>query len=196
MSSPWIITAEAGRFDLLCPSLEQVSVRVIALSTAKLCRWTGHCIGTYSIARHQVDVVRILDDEAQPYGYIHDGHESPIGDVNTPLKQAMRMLSPSDHAAYDQITEIIDRVKHQAFGLQWPIPEDIKRRVKYADSVMLATELRDIMPAGSPSLGYDLPPPIARRLVPDTPWREDAALYLDCGRDLHFRGLLPHLPGL
>jgi hypothetical protein len=25
MSSPWIITADARRFDLLCPSLEQVS---------------------------------------------------------------------------------------------------------------------------------------------------------------------------
>jgi hypothetical protein len=40
-----------------------------------------------------------------------------LGDVSTPLKHAMRMLSPAALAAYDQVTETVERAIHLACGL-------------------------------------------------------------------------------
>jgi hypothetical protein len=193
MSSPWIITADARRFDLLCPSLEQVSLRVIAAATAKMCRWTGHIIDFYSVASHSVAVADICRDAVKPYALLHDAAEGYLGDVATPLKQAMRMLSPSALAAYDQVTETVDRAIHLACGLAWPVPMEIHAEIKFADLAMLATEYRDLIPDGAPAL-ENLPPPIADRLRPDEDWREAAKSFLLAACKLHDRGPLPALP--
>jgi hypothetical protein len=195
MSSPWIITADGRRFDLLCPSLEQVSLRVIAAATAKMCRWTGHIMDFYSVASHSVAVAEICRDAVKPYALLHDAAEGYLGDVATPLKQAMRMLSPAALAAYDQVTETVDRAIHLACGLEWPVPMAIHAEVKHADLAMLATEYRDLIPAGSPPLDY-IPPPVARRIVADESWRRSRNTFIHAARDLHAAGLLPNLPGL
>jgi hypothetical protein len=195
MSSPWIITADARRFDLLCPSLEQVSLGVIAVATAKMCRWTGHITDFYSVASHSVAVADICRDAVKPYALLHDAAEGFLGDVATPLKHAMRMLSPSALAAYDQVTETVDRAIHLACGLQWPVPIEIHAEVKFADLAMLATEYRDLIPAGAPELD-PLPPPIADRIMPDLNWHWAKERFISRAWDLHEAGLLPNLPGL
>lgn len=198
MSSPWIITADARRFDLLCPSLEQVSLRVIAAATAKMCRWTGHIADFYSVASHSVAVAEICRDAAKPYALLHDAAEGYLGDVSTPLKTAMRMLSPAALAAYDQVTETVDRAIHLACGLTWPVPMEIHAEVKHADLVMLATEYRDLIPAGAPPLDMpvDMPPPVGYRLGPDRAWHLERDRFLAAASGLHEEGLLPNLPGL
>jgi hypothetical protein len=195
MSSPWIITASGRRFDLLCPSLEQVDLRVIAAATAKMCRWTGHILHFYSVASHCVAVADICRDEVKPYALLHDAAEGYLGDISTPLKHAMRSLSPAALAAYDQITEPVDRAIHLACGLTWPVPMAIHAEVKHADLAMLATEYRDLIPAGSPEIDY-LPPPVEQRLMPDADWRVAREVFIGAACNLHDRGLLPKLPGL
>jgi hypothetical protein len=195
MSSPWIITAGARRFDLLCPSLEQVDLRVIAAATAKICRWTGHITNFYSVASHCVAVADICRDEVKPYALLHDGAEGYLGDVSTPLKHAMRMLSPAALAAYDQVTEAVDRAIHLACGLEWPVPMAIHAEVKHADLAMLATEYRDLIPAGSPEIDY-LSPPVEQRILPDVHWEGARDSFIEVAFQLHHVGLLPKLPGL
>jgi hypothetical protein len=121
---------------------------VIAAATAKMCRWTGHITDFYSVASHSVAVAEICRDAVKPYALLHDAAEGYLGDVATPLKHAMRMLSPAALAAYDQVTETVDRAIHLACGLTWPVPMEIHAEVKHADLAMLATEYRDLIPAG------------------------------------------------
>jgi hypothetical protein len=197
MTSPWIITAAGRRFDLLCPSLEQVDLQTIAAATAKLCRWTGHISQFYSVASHSVAVARICAIDAKPYALLHDSAEAYLGDVSTPLKHAMRALSPAALAAYDQITEVVERAIHLAFGLQWPVPSEIHAEIKRADLVMLATEYRDLIPGGSPALDVPatLPPPDEAFLFPDYDWQGAMHHFLDIAWQYHEVGLLPLIPG-
>ena len=180
MSTPWIQTEKGRRFDLVATSPTQVDIEEIAAALAKICRFNGHSRYFYSVAQHSVIVADMLPPAARAYGLFHDAHEAYVGDLTTPVKDALRQETGGVDAWRAMVARI-DAAIFGALGLQWPMPADTARMVKHADLVALATERRDLMADGPWS--QDMPPPLPRRIVP---WAWDKAMetFLDRVRRL------------
>lgn len=107
-----------------------LDVRLVDISHALslLNRFTGHSTSPYSVAQHSVAVSRMLPDDMALWGLLHDGSEAYLGDVATPLKTLL--------PCYREIEERVQRAIARAFGLRWPMPQ----QVKDADRCALASE--------------------------------------------------------
>jgi hypothetical protein len=140
---PWAQTVSGRAFPLLNPTPADVDFRDIAEHLAKIPRYCGASPTPYSVAQHSVVVAELLPVEVRPYGILHDGKEFVIGDLLTPVKEALILLGAGDALA--RLEAPIDAAIHGAAGLPWPPPPHIARMVKAADMVALATEKRDLL---------------------------------------------------
>jgi hypothetical protein len=70
----------------------------------------------------------MLPEKLALWGLLHDASEAYLGDVATPLK----LLLP----CYREIEEVVQQAVARAFGLRWPVPDEVKR----ADRDALAAE--------------------------------------------------------
>lgn len=143
----WIQTRSGRAFDLLDPKPEQVDIGDIAFALATLPRFTGHVRG-YSVAEHSVFVsVRVnqlthstnLSSEEKAKlalgALLHDAHEAYIGDLSSPLKQALRSRYPDPIAAIER--PIIEAIaQHVGLDSKYMVDDVVKR----ADLEMLAVE--------------------------------------------------------
>jgi hypothetical protein len=136
----WIQTISGKPIDLLDVKPDSIYIRDIAHALSRLCRFTGHVDGFYSVAQHSVLVSQQLPKELALQGLLHDAVEAYIADVSSPLKQAMRQLQGGGVTPYDQIEAHVDSAIAQHFNLTRPLPEAVVE----ADLRMLATEARDL----------------------------------------------------
>jgi hypothetical protein len=141
----WILTYTGRQFYLHDPKPEDVCIEDIGHALSMLCRFTGHCARFYSVAEHSLLVTRGLPRKFWAWGLLHDAAEAYVNDLARPLKCG---------AALDQYRNIENRILQtifERFGLHpggvgvW-VPSEVKR----ADLQALATERRDLMPAGGP----------------------------------------------
>jgi 5'-deoxynucleotidase YfbR-like HD superfamily hydrolase len=97
--SAWVQTFSGVAFDLRAPRVEDVRIDDIAVSLARINRFTGHTIGPdligYSVAQHSVHVSRIVEQWGAPpailrEALLHDAGEAYYGDVASPIQRAMR----------------------------------------------------------------------------------------------------------
>jgi uncharacterized protein len=174
---PDILTARGIYFDFLNPQTSMVWIEDVARGLSNICRFTGQARAFYSVAQHSVMVSRIVPLKHARAGLMHDAAEAYIGDVSAPLKN----LLPD----YRTIEARVERVVLEAFGLQLPLPEEVKR----ADLVMLATEKRDLMPAGAAGTWGLLKgiSPLPEPIVPLAP-KEAERLFLDRWTELFLSG--------
>ena len=202
----WCQTFTGRAFPLLAPAPADIDWRDIAASLSKQCRYNGHCQAFYSVAQHSVlsaefaanpklwdaEDARIFAMAIEAIGHdslfravlLHDAPESYIGDLTTPMKQAMKAapyhVGPKAHigmgpqggdgiAAFDAIEDGIAAAVSAKAGLPWPLGDVVEAAVKRADLRMLGTELRDLMgPAPRPwrmPLG-PIPRPTIKPLLP------------------------------
>lgn len=175
VADPWMPTARGAVFPLLGPAAADVDFRAVAEGLAKACRFAGQLAAFYSVAQHSVVVADMLPPEARPYGLLHDAHEAFVGDIPTPVEEALRRLGAGD--AVGRLKAGLDAAIFPAAGLAWPLPANIAYMVRCADLTALATERRDLLAAG-PAWGRDLPPPLARVITP-WPWHRALDAYVD-----------------
>ena len=142
-TSPWAHTINGGKMPLLNPTIDHVFVMDIAEALSKQCRFNGQMTSFYSVAQHSCIVMNLLPDEIKPYGLLHDAHEAYMGDITSPVKSAINEIGSL--RAINKITRNLDEVIHRAFGLKFPIPNDIKQLIHHADMTALATEKRDLI---------------------------------------------------
>lgn len=210
----WCQTFTGRAFPLLSPAAADIDWRDIAASLSKQCRYNGHCHAFYSVAQHSVmaaefaanpkhwdaDDARIFAMAIEAVGrdrlfravLLHDAPESYIGDLTTPMKQAMKALGErakrqaglrrfgfdaaqklavgaAGIAAFDTIEDGIAAAVSAKAGIPWPLGDVVEAAVKRADLRMLGTELRDLMgPAPRPCrmpLG-PIPRPTIKPLLP------------------------------
>ncbi len=123
--------------------LDSADIRIedIAHALSLICRFGGHTKEHYSVAQHSLLVARILSAmDASPAvrlaGLMHDAHEAYIGDIPTPIKDALGLCW------HELELQAADAVQ-DAFGLS-SVMQSNKAIIKHADLVALATERRDL----------------------------------------------------
>lgn len=119
--SPTAILLRSGIvFDLADPKAEDVDIRDIAYSLARTQRFNGHLFEGDSVARHSIRVMRAVDREFYLDALLHDASEAYIGDVTRPMKI---VLGDSFREFENRIASVVA----EAFGLQWPVPPEVKK---------------------------------------------------------------------
>ena len=146
----WFPLGSGRIFDFSAPRPEMIDVYDIAWSLAKLCRFNGHCRAFYSVAQHSCVVAELIGTEdpfAKVHALLHDAHEAYIGDIIAPLKRYL------DNDLLKILEARIDTAIFAHIGIEHP-NTDLKKRIKHADLVALATECRDLLdwPEKNPQL--------------------------------------------
>lgn len=129
----WIQTHSGRAFWPLDPRAEEMAIEDVAHSLSQLCRFNGHCRRFYSVAQHSVLASRIAAPRHALWTLLHDAAEAYLGDMTRPLKKSLTAFGIAENRVL--------KVVAQKFGLEWPMPEAVKR----ADNTMLVTEARDLM---------------------------------------------------
>jgi uncharacterized protein len=145
-SGAWIETFTGRRFYVLDPRAQDVSIDDIAHALSMICRFTGHVREFYSVAEHSVRTSYACLPEDALWGLLHDASEAYVSDMSRPLKHTPEMLH------YREAEHRIMNVIADHFGLDHQEPAS----VKLADSRLLLTEKRDLMPASPKWTGWGL----------------------------------------
>lgn len=145
-----IALASGGYFDFMDPAGSDFTVGDIAAALSKLCRFTGHCAGFYSVAEHSWHASHLVAPELALAALLHDAAEAFVGDVAKPLKALL-----PDYAAIERRAEV-------AIFARLGLPAEIPAEVKAVDLALLAAEQRQVMRNGDawPSLAGIEPAPV------------------------------------
>jgi len=186
-----IITYTGKAFDLLNPKPEMVCIEDIAHSLAYQCRYTGHTREFYSIAQHCVLMAMNSDLPGDPMAKLmHDADEAYIGDIARPWKALLYVENPEYPEKTCQplmpvrkFERGIQFVIGQALGIDLTHPAE----VKVADLRMMATEIKDLMPAGFSAEEWeiDISNPVKETINPWPPFTAEMCfleLYEDIRR--------------
>lgn len=136
MSKFFIQIKSGGEFDPKTGLISKIDIEDIGHALSNMCRYAGHCRSMYSVAEHSVLVSQIIrqmwpdDVMARWAGLLHDATEAYVCDLPTPLK----VLLPEFIRIED---ELGDKIATQ-FKIEWT--DEVKKRVKMADHIALATE--------------------------------------------------------
>lgn len=147
-----IVTYTGRVIKPLSPSPRDICIEDIAHSLANQCRFTGHVKQFYSVAQHSILVSEITDFDNALWGLLHDASEAYLSDIARPIKRGASILAEE----YAQIEERLMFTIARKFGLSWPMPED----VSWADTVLLRTEVKELMPFEIPGETLDQLGPI------------------------------------
>lgn len=102
-------------FDFADPQPDQIDLDDIATALSNACRFGGHVPWHYSVAEHAClvrDLVRQDHPELGAAALHHDSHEAYMGDLPTPLKNALEQAG-----VYRPMVDAIDAAIGELFGL-------------------------------------------------------------------------------
>ncbi len=131
---PWITTYTGKQFDISDPQPDQIDIEDIAISLSRTVRFRGMTILPYYVAHHCVLATYLLAPEYRLWGLLHDAAEAYMGDMPKPLKTHL-------DSGYVAIEQRVMRVVAEKFGLEWPMPD----QVKLVDRILLVTEAERLM---------------------------------------------------
>lgn len=131
----WIQTYSGRRFNPTNPHVDAIVIQDIAHSLSMQCRFSGHCKSFYSVAQHSVLVSHICNHDDALWGLLHDASEAYLVDIPRPLKRSGKFEE------YRKLEAQMTKAICKRFGL----PEEEPKSVKKADTILLATEARDLM---------------------------------------------------
>lgn len=163
---------------LLSPRPEDHDIADIAFGLARIRRFTGQTERYYSVAEHSVRVADHLGQINQPpavqlAGLLHDAHEYLTGDVSSPVKAALALMTDGYGSALQVLQRRHQCAIHRMAGLPADLPADWTSIIHVADIRLLATEARDLCPHMDPHV--DLP--AGAEPLPETirPWKAEDA---------------------
>ena len=144
---PAIGMAGGAWFHPLDPRPAEVKIEDIAHALANICRFGGRTSRFYSVAQHSMWVARHASTrQAALYGLLHDAAEAYIGDVISPLKQAL-FFWPEEQLAptkFETIERGVMWAIYEGLGLAEPTAA-ITSEVKDLDAKALSVEARELL---------------------------------------------------
>lgn len=157
----WIPTRSGKALDLVEPKAAEIDIENdVAVSLSLIPRFNGHAglpQHGFSVAQHSILGARAIlaewdDTEAALAFLLHDAHEFAIGDMTTPVVQALdRLAWPRDAGTVSTALETMkfrfDAVIYKRLGLAYPIPLRLSGIVRDMDTRMLRRELDELLPA-------------------------------------------------
>jgi len=160
----WYYTFKGHLIDLtMSPGTWTLDADDISNALSKICRWGGQLGEFYSVAQHSVLMCREAEGlDLKRACLLHDATEAYLGDVISPIKQAMLASGAS---FYKDLEDRLHRALEDRYGLKNSALTCSE--VQHLDRRMLHTEAREI--TGYP--GRDakwllwLPPPFDMRIV-------------------------------
>ena len=141
-----ILTYTGKVFDFWEPTPDMFCIEDIAHALAIQNRYNGHTTQPYSVAEHCVRMSFTEDGlPGDPLtNLLHDAAEAYVGDVASPQKRYLVYVVGQESQSFAAQEESILRLIHRALGLdRLPFTGELTRG---ADLIMLATEVRDLMP--------------------------------------------------
>ncbi len=184
-----IITYTGKVFDLLNPKPEMVCIEDIAHSLAYQCRYTGHTQEFYSVAQHCVLMAQNSDLPGDPMAKLmHDAAEAYIGDVARPWKDLLSVQIGHGVGSRHVSISLFEEEIQDVIGLALDVDLRYSAEVKVSDLKMMATEVRDLMPAGfsSDMWGIDISNPVEEVISPWPPFTAEMC-FLELYDDLRDR---------
>lgn len=142
-STDGAIRTYTGRlFRPLTPAVGDISIVDIAHAQSQIVRFTGHTRVAYFLAQHSVEVSRRCGRSAVAslIGLLHDASEAYLTDIPRPLKHL------PEFAPYREAERALMDAVYRRFGLAADVAPH-EAAVKRADELMLAVEIRDLMPS-------------------------------------------------
>lgn len=153
-----IMTFTGKTFDLDDVASNEFDILAIAHSLSNLARFNGHTRVFYSVAQHSLHVSSAVPPEHALAALLHDAAESFIGDVVNPLKRRLPDFRDIEHR--------IEEALFASFGISLPLHPCIKE----ADTRLLVTEQRDLMPPGAADWALEAGiEPLQRTITPLSP---------------------------
>jgi len=134
-------------FHPLSPEPEEICIEDIAHALSLLCRFNGQCREFYSVAEHSIRVSDMLPEDMRLAGLMHDAAEAYIGDLIHPIKSCLPY--------YREVEKGIRNVIFDKFHVTWD--KETSGQVKWADMIMRAREVRDLMTSGGAGWVDELP---------------------------------------
>lgn len=154
----WITIQSGTKFWPLDARVGDIDILDIAHALSNICRFGGHTRFFYSVSQHSVLTARrgrsLLE---RRWGLLHDAAEAYLGDVIRPIKRCVPEFKEAELRLMAVIAE--------KFGLPLPMPPEVKEN----EEVVLACEVRDLMPPNCGSKWCLPPVPADDDLVID-PW--------------------------
>lgn len=140
-----ILTYTGKLFDFWEPRPEMICIEDIAHALALTNRYGGHTHTPYSVAEHceRMSYPELPGDPLT--NLLHDAAEAYVGDIASPQKQHLVWAVDATKKFKDQEDHILF-VIYKALGLIQRECSKAARETKKADLIMLATEVRDLMP--------------------------------------------------
>jgi 5'-deoxynucleotidase YfbR-like HD superfamily hydrolase len=133
----WQRMLSGRRLDLVDPSPLDIEIEDIAHGLARVARWNGQTTGphAFSVAQHTLIVERIAEKTAPDIGamgrlavLLHDAPEYVIGDMISPFKAILG----GDYKVVEN--RLLDAI-HRRFGLPVPLPPQLMKAIKAADTI-------------------------------------------------------------
>ncbi len=132
-----IVTYTGVAVDPINITVSDIDIEDIAHALGNSCRFTGHVRFFYSVAQHSVLCSHFVSPEYALWALLHDASEAYLSDIARPLK-----YQPGFGDTYRTVEYSLMEAICRRFGLNSDMPPE----VKFADEVLLANEIVELMP--------------------------------------------------
>lgn len=140
-SASRIVTFSGLTINPLKPSASDIIIEDIAHSLSNQCRFTGHVKKFYSTGQHSILASYIVPKEFALEALLHDASEAYLSDIARPVKHA---------EGFGEVYRRCEDTLMIAVAERFGVPATMSPEVKTADTIMLFTEMRDLMPNDPP----------------------------------------------
>lgn len=149
------VTTRSGRsVSLSDPSPASIDIRDIACSLSRLNRFSGATMLPVNVADHSLNVVKFMAQRKAPpemlmLGLLHDAHEAYIGDITSPTRREITLLTGRD--VVQEMADLLDAAILKAFKVWHYASLGALAWVRTADAAVFAAEWRDLMQGKCPT---------------------------------------------
>lgn len=149
-----ILTYSGTVLDLLDPKPSQIKLVDIVKPLANIGRFNEHLGQRVTVLQHSLLVASLVGYQARPYALLHDAHEAYIGDLATPVAEALieNVAFAADESlpadavraavreGIDELKTGLDRIIFMAFGMNQLAYMTYAEEIADADRMALAIE--------------------------------------------------------